>query len=71
MQAFDELLLLKRGGETIFCGPIGQDSATLIAYFRSYGCRWIVGVPLPRRCWITQSKLRPKDCAAMPPSKLP
>lgn len=43
MQAFDELLLLKRGGETIFCGPIGQDSATLIAYFRSYRCRWIVG----------------------------
>ncbi|KAL4420059.1 hypothetical protein ABPG77_007498, partial [Micractinium sp. CCAP 211/92] len=35
-EAFDELLLLKRGGETIFCGPIGQDSATLIAYFRGY-----------------------------------
>lgn len=31
-EAFDELLLLKRGGETIFHGPIGQDAANLIGY---------------------------------------
>ncbi|KAL4428984.1 hypothetical protein ABPG77_006023, partial [Micractinium sp. CCAP 211/92] len=35
-EAFDELLLLKRGGETIFHGPIGQDSANLVGYFRGY-----------------------------------
>ncbi|KAL4440309.1 hypothetical protein ABPG75_003310 [Micractinium tetrahymenae] len=35
-EAFDELLLLKRGGETIFNGAIGKDSASLIAHFRSY-----------------------------------
>lgn len=33
-QAFDELLLLKRGGRTIYCGPLGRQSADLIAYFQ-------------------------------------
>ena len=32
-EAFDELLLLKRGGETIFNGPLGKDSKHLIEYF--------------------------------------
>lgn len=31
--AFNELLLLKRGGHTIYHGPLGRDSASLIAYF--------------------------------------
>ncbi|KAL9265410.1 Pleiotropic drug resistance protein 1-like protein [Drosera capensis] len=31
--AFDELLLLKRGGEQIFFGPIGRHGAQLIQYF--------------------------------------
>ncbi|XP_058208545.1 pleiotropic drug resistance protein 1-like isoform X2 [Rhododendron vialii] len=31
--AFDELLLLKRGGEEIYVGPLGRHSAHLIAYF--------------------------------------
>jgi hypothetical protein len=30
---FDELLLLKRGGRTIFHGPLGADSTLLIDYF--------------------------------------
>ena len=33
MQAFDQLLLLKRGGQTIYCGPLGKRSSTLVAYF--------------------------------------
>ena len=33
-QAFDELLLLKRGGQAIYCGPLGAQSAQLIAYFQ-------------------------------------
>lgn len=31
--AFDELLLLKRGGRTIYHGPLGRDSQHLISYF--------------------------------------
>ncbi|KAL3819063.1 hypothetical protein ACJIZ3_004968 [Penstemon smallii] len=31
--AFDELLLLKRGGEAIYVGPLGRHSSQLIKYF--------------------------------------
>ncbi|KAH7846608.1 hypothetical protein Vadar_016014 [Vaccinium darrowii] len=31
--SFDELLLMKRGGEEIYVGPLGHHSAHLIAYF--------------------------------------
>ena len=34
-QAFDELLLLKRGGETIFFGDMGHDQCHLISHFES------------------------------------
>ncbi|CAK0784035.1 hypothetical protein CVIRNUC_007238 [Coccomyxa viridis] len=34
-EAFDELLLLKRGGRTIYCGPTGHESQQLVAYFAS------------------------------------
>ena len=33
-EQFDELVLLKRGGETIYCGPLGLHSKELIAYFQ-------------------------------------
>lgn len=39
-QAFDELLLLKRGGYTIYNGPMGKDASALIAYLSA-----IPGVP--------------------------
>ena len=32
---FDELLLLKRGGSTIYYGPLGPESQTLVDYFES------------------------------------
>lgn len=32
-EAFDELFLMKRGGEEIYVGPVGQNSANLIEYF--------------------------------------
>ncbi|XP_044464596.1 pleiotropic drug resistance protein 1-like isoform X2 [Mangifera indica] len=38
--AFDELLLLKRGGEEIYVGPVGRHSSLLIKYFEG-----IEGVP--------------------------
>ena len=40
-QAFDELLLLKRGGYCIYFGPLGDQSKHLVAYFEA-----IPGVPL-------------------------
>ncbi|KAL3160198.1 hypothetical protein ABBQ32_010959 [Trebouxia sp. C0010 RCD-2024] len=39
-EAFDELLLLKRGGECIFNGQLGKDSGRLVEYFAA-----VPGVP--------------------------
>lgn len=33
-EAFDELLLLKRGGQVIYAGPLGQNSHKIIEYFQ-------------------------------------
>ncbi|KAL6660322.1 hypothetical protein ACP70R_002444 [Stipagrostis hirtigluma subsp. patula] len=32
-EAFDELFLMKRGGEEIYAGPLGHNSSDLIKYF--------------------------------------
>ncbi|KAJ0972688.1 hypothetical protein J5N97_020647 [Dioscorea zingiberensis] len=34
-EAFDELLLMKRGGQVIYAGPLGHHSANLIEYFEA------------------------------------
>ncbi|CDO97981.1 unnamed protein product [Coffea canephora] len=34
-EAFDELLLMKRGGEVIYAGPIGRHSQKMIEYFEA------------------------------------
>ncbi|KAK7277246.1 hypothetical protein RIF29_18397 [Crotalaria pallida] len=39
-EAFDELLLMKRGGQVIYAGPLGLNSHNLIEYFEA-----ITGVP--------------------------
>ncbi|KAG2325054.1 hypothetical protein Bca52824_007782 [Brassica carinata] len=39
-EAFDELVLLKRGGRMIYTGPLGQNSCHVIEYFES-----VPGVP--------------------------
>ncbi|KAG5607800.1 hypothetical protein H5410_029292 [Solanum commersonii] len=39
-EAFDELLLMKRGGQVIYAGPLGHHSRLLIEYFQS-----VPGVP--------------------------
>ncbi|CAO2839377.1 unnamed protein product [Amaranthus hypochondriacus] len=39
-EAFDELMLMKRGGQVIYAGPLGQHSQELIEYFEA-----IPGVP--------------------------
>lgn len=38
-QQFDQLLFLARGGKTVYFGPIGQNSNTLLNYFESNGAR--------------------------------
>ena len=40
LQAFDELLLLERGGRTIYAGLLGEHSNMMVSYFHS-----IPGVP--------------------------
>ena len=35
IQAFDELLLLKRGGEMIYSGPLGYHSGDMVDYFEA------------------------------------
>lgn len=39
-EAFDELLLMKRGGQVIYAGPLGRHSHKLVAYFEA-----VAGVP--------------------------
>ncbi|XP_061359145.1 ABC transporter G family member 36 [Gastrolobium bilobum] len=39
-EAFDELLLMKRGGQVIYLGPLGRNSHKIIEYFEA-----IAGVP--------------------------
>ncbi|KAK9826285.1 hypothetical protein WJX74_005739 [Apatococcus lobatus] len=34
-EAFDELLLLKRGGRVIYCGPLGTNSVEMVKYFET------------------------------------
>ncbi|RLN78498.1 hypothetical protein BBJ28_00006395 [Nothophytophthora sp. Chile5] len=35
-QLFDSLLLLKRGGESVFFGPLGEQATDLISYFEAF-----------------------------------
>ena len=36
-QEFDRLLLLKKGGQTVYFGDIGKSATTLIDYFQNNG----------------------------------
>jgi ATP-binding cassette subfamily G (WHITE) protein 2 (SNQ2) len=38
-EQFDKLLLLKRGGQTVYFGDIGDNSQTLVKYFEKHGAR--------------------------------
>ncbi|KAG0669884.1 ATP-binding cassette transporter snq2 [Maudiozyma exigua] len=38
-EQFDRLLLLKKGGQTVYFGDIGENSKTLLNYFESHGAR--------------------------------
>ncbi|GMF30047.1 unnamed protein product [Phytophthora lilii] len=45
-QVFDSLLLLKRGGQTVFFGELGEKSSNLIQYFET-----VDGVPKLKDCY--------------------
>ncbi|KAJ5780775.1 hypothetical protein N7457_005935 [Penicillium paradoxum] len=36
-QQFDQLLFLARGGKTVYFGPVGENSSTMLEYFESNG----------------------------------
>ncbi|CAL9734683.1 protein Snq2p [Monosporozyma servazzii] len=38
-EQFDRLLLLKKGGQTVYFGDIGENSATVLSYFERNGAR--------------------------------
>ncbi|KAE8379057.1 ABC-2 type transporter-domain-containing protein [Aspergillus bertholletiae] len=38
-EQFDQLLFLARGGKTVYFGPIGDNSRTLLNYFEKHGAR--------------------------------
>lgn len=38
-QEFDNLLFLAKGGRTVYFGPIGRNSRTLLQYFEEHGAR--------------------------------
>ena len=38
-EQFDRLLLLKKGGQTVYFGDIGENSKTMLDYFESHGAR--------------------------------
>ena len=49
LQAFDELVLMKRGGVLIYAGSLGKFSADMISYFE--------GIPGKFSPYISQSHL--------------
>lgn len=38
-EQFDRLLLLKKGGQTVYFGPVGRNSHSVLSYFESKGAR--------------------------------
>ncbi|KDO24308.1 hypothetical protein SPRG_10383, partial [Saprolegnia parasitica CBS 223.65] len=46
-ELFDELILLQAGGRTVYCGPIGLESAELLRHFES--------IPNVRACGLTEN----------------
>jgi hypothetical protein len=48
---FDDLLLLARGGKTVYNGPIGKQGETMIKYFESNGAKKIEKGANPR--WVS------------------
>ena len=62
-EAFDELLLLKRGGELIFNSQLGHKSKHLVHYFSVSLMRsFPAGYSLNACIWFTRGKGHCTDC---------
>uniref|UniRef100_A0A0E0NFV7 ABC transporter domain-containing protein n=1 Tax=Oryza rufipogon TaxID=4529 RepID=A0A0E0NFV7_ORYRU len=59
-EAFDELLLMKRGGELIYAGPLGFHSCNVIHYFET-----IPGVPKIKDNYNPSTWMLEVTCASM------
>uniref|UniRef100_J3KV08 ABC transporter domain-containing protein n=1 Tax=Oryza brachyantha TaxID=4533 RepID=J3KV08_ORYBR len=59
-EAFDELMLMKRGGELIYAGPLGHHSCNLIQYFQA-----IPGVPKIKDNYNPSTWMLEVTCASM------
>lgn len=46
-QQFDQLLFLARGGKTVYFGPVGENSSTMLEYFESNGARKCADIENP------------------------
>ncbi|CAI7581737.1 unnamed protein product [Penicillium discolor] len=46
-QQFDQLLFLARGGKTVYFGPVGDNSSTMLEYFESNGARKCADIENP------------------------
>jgi ABC-type multidrug transport system ATPase subunit len=59
-EAFDELMLMKRGGELIYAGPLGLHSCNVIHYFET-----IPGVPKIKDNYNPSTWMLEVTCASM------
>jgi ATP-binding cassette subfamily G (WHITE) protein 2 (SNQ2) len=53
-EQFDDVLLLARGGRTVYFGPLGKDCRTLIDYFERNGARGLKDKENPAEWMIAQ-----------------
>ncbi|KAL3134591.1 transcription factor, variant 2 [Trebouxia sp. C0009 RCD-2024] len=53
-ESFDELLLLKRGGQTIYAGPLGKDSVDLVRYFEEVPGIDPISITLNPATWMLE-----------------
>ncbi|KAL2010264.1 hypothetical protein VTN00DRAFT_6071 [Thermoascus crustaceus] len=55
-EQFDRLLLLAKGGKTVYFGEIGPNSSTLIQYFEKNGALHVQITQIPRSTFSTRSE---------------
>ena len=53
-EQFDDVLLLARGGKTVYFGPLGKQGRTLIDYFERNGAKKIKDKENPAEWMIAQ-----------------
>ena len=62
LQVFDRMLLLRKGGQTVYCADVGPRATTLINYFERNGSRKCLDAENP--CVILANLVRPPAYSA-------